>query len=84
MLADSTPANVASYAFSNTTWSAVGSGSDLPGPVTAAEVNAGNMNSIFAAGRTTDGTSPFLFFWNGQSWSSVGEHKYHLGAIMIC
>ncbi|KAL1942645.1 hypothetical protein VTO73DRAFT_4885 [Trametes versicolor] len=72
VLADNTPANVASYAFSNTTWSAVGSGSDLPGPVTAAEVNAGNINSIFAAGRTTDGTSPFLYFWNGQSWSSVG------------
>ncbi|KAJ8488922.1 hypothetical protein ONZ51_g3241 [Trametes cubensis] len=65
-LADSTHANVASYSFSNSTWSAVGNGGDLPGPVTAAEVNDGNMNSVFAAGRSSDGSSPFLYFWDGQ------------------
>ncbi|KAH9855213.1 cortical protein marker for cell polarity-domain-containing protein [Lenzites betulinus] len=72
LLADSTPANVAAYSLSNSSWSAVGSGADLPGPVTAAEVNAGNMNSIFAAGRSSNGTSPFLYFWNGKSWASIG------------
>lgn len=29
----------------------MGSGSDIPGPVTAVEVNGGNASSIFAAGR---------------------------------
>ncbi|KAI0829665.1 cortical protein marker for cell polarity-domain-containing protein [Trametes gibbosa] len=73
LLADSTPANVATYSISNSSWSAVGSGADLPGPVTAAEVNAGNVNSIFAAGRSSDGKSPFLYFWDGQSWGSIGD-----------
>jgi hypothetical protein len=48
---DGGAANVVQYSFSNGTWSAVGSGSDLPGPVTAVEVNGGNSSSIFAAGR---------------------------------
>ncbi|KAI0645397.1 cortical protein marker for cell polarity-domain-containing protein [Trametes meyenii] len=72
-LADSTHANVAAYSLSNSTWSSVGNGGDLPGPATAVEVNDGNMNSIFAAGRSTDDSSPFLYFWNGQSWSSIGS-----------
>lgn len=50
-LADGTAANVAKYAFANATWTAVGSGADLPGPVTAVEVNNGNLSSIFAAGQ---------------------------------
>jgi hypothetical protein len=51
-LPDNTAAtNVLKYTFSNSTWSAIGSGGDLPGPVTALEVNSGNENSIFAAGK---------------------------------
>ena len=50
-LADSTPATVAAFSISNNTWSAVGSSSQLPGPVTAIGVNDGNSSSIFAAGR---------------------------------
>lgn len=50
-LADSTSANVASYSLTNSTWSSVGQGSDLPGPVTALEINNGNASSVFAAGR---------------------------------
>lgn len=50
-LADSTPANVAIFSDSNSTWAAVGDGSDLPGPVTAVTVNDENVDSIFAAGR---------------------------------
>ncbi|KAI0769308.1 cortical protein marker for cell polarity-domain-containing protein [Trametes elegans] len=72
-LADSTHANVAAYTISNSTWDPVGNGADLPGPVTAAEVNDGSIDSVFAAGRTSDGSSPFLYFWNGQSWNSVGS-----------
>ncbi|KAI0371130.1 hypothetical protein BV20DRAFT_965800 [Pilatotrama ljubarskyi] len=72
-LADSTHANVAAYSFSNSTWSSVGNGGDLPGPVTAVEVDNGNAARVFAAGRSSDGSSPFLYFWNGQSWNSVGS-----------
>ena len=50
-LADGTGANVAEYAIANSTWSAVGSSSQLRGPVTALEVNNGNASSIFAAGK---------------------------------
>jgi hypothetical protein len=48
-LQDGTPANVAKYYFSNSTWAAIGSG--LPGPVTAVSVNDDNIENIFAAGR---------------------------------
>ena len=33
------------------TWTALGTPGQLPGPVTAVEVNGGNASSIFAAGR---------------------------------
>ncbi|EMD37469.1 hypothetical protein CERSUDRAFT_114109 [Gelatoporia subvermispora B] len=72
-LADGTPANVAAYTISNQTWAAVGSGNDLPGPVTAVTVDNGNVSSIFAAGKSADGSSSFLFFWNGKQWSNVGS-----------
>lgn len=49
-LSDNTAANVAQYSLDNATWSAVGSGSDIPGPVSAIEVNSGNASSLFAAG----------------------------------
>ncbi|KAF7428381.1 hypothetical protein PC9H_007604 [Pleurotus ostreatus] len=66
-LSDNSPSNVVRYSIGNSTWSALGSGSDLPGPVTAIEVNGGNINSIFAAGRSQDNSS-FLSVWNGSSW----------------
>ncbi|KAI0793263.1 cortical protein marker for cell polarity-domain-containing protein [Abortiporus biennis] len=72
-LADSTVANVAEFSVSNGTWTAVGAANALPGAVTAVEVNDGNVNSIFAAGRNADGTSTFLSFWNGQSWNAIGS-----------
>ena len=87
-LSDNTIAPVAKYSFTNGTWSAVGS-TDLPGPVTALAVNNRNISSIFAAGRsvsemsegisishmsrTYDGSSSFLSFWNGLSWTRLGN-----------
>lgn len=50
-LSDNTLVNVAQFVFQNSSWSALGKGSDLPGPITAMEVNNGNGSSIFAAGR---------------------------------
>ncbi|KAJ7132890.1 cortical protein marker for cell polarity-domain-containing protein [Mycena crocata] len=72
-LSDNTAANVAQFTFSNSSWVSVGSGSELPGPVTAVEVNAGNTSSIFAAGRSADASSSFLSFWNGVSWTALGS-----------
>ncbi|TFK94604.1 hypothetical protein K466DRAFT_571727 [Polyporus arcularius HHB13444] len=72
-LADSTSANVAAYSFANSSWSSVGKGSDLPGPVTALEINNNDISSVFAAGRASDNSSSFLYYWDGQSWHSVGS-----------
>jgi hypothetical protein len=44
-------ANVLQFAFSNSSWSVLGSESSIPGPVTALAVNDRNDSSIFAAGR---------------------------------
>ncbi|KAI9569562.1 cortical protein marker for cell polarity-domain-containing protein [Boletus coccyginus] len=72
-LADGTAANVVQYSFANETWAAVGDPTMIPGPVTAVEVNNGNSSSIFAAGRTSDGSSPFMIYWDGVSWFSLGS-----------
>ncbi|KAG1896704.1 cortical protein marker for cell polarity-domain-containing protein [Suillus fuscotomentosus] len=65
--------NVAQYNFADSTWAAIGNSAEIPGPVTAVTVNNGNYSSIFAAGRTADGSSPFMMFWDGVSWNSVGS-----------
>ncbi|KDQ21696.1 hypothetical protein BOTBODRAFT_99589 [Botryobasidium botryosum FD-172 SS1] len=72
-LADGTPANVAMYSSSNSTWTAIGSGADIPGPVTAIAVDNLNSSSIFAAGRSADGSAPFFLHWNGIGWTSMGN-----------
>lgn len=50
-IGDGNPTSVARFDLVNSTWTTLGSSSDVPGPVTAVEVNGGNINSIFAAGR---------------------------------
>ncbi|EAU91377.1 hypothetical protein CC1G_07412 [Coprinopsis cinerea okayama7 len=69
MLSDNTLGNVLQFAFGNATWTTVGTGSELPGPVTAVEVNNRNASSIFAAGQGESG--PFLIHWDGSNWSSL-------------
>ncbi|KAG9012534.1 hypothetical protein FRB94_005851 [Tulasnella sp. JGI-2019a] len=66
-LADGTPANVAAFSFATFTWEGLGS---PPGPVTAVAVNNNNQSSVYAAGSSSDGTSPFLAYWNGQAWTT--------------
>lgn len=61
--------NVAQYAFANSSWTSVGT--DLPGPVTAIELNNGNSSSLFAAGSEESG-APFIAFWDGSNWSTLG------------
>ncbi|TFY65748.1 hypothetical protein EVG20_g5344 [Dentipellis fragilis] len=65
--------NVVQFSFSNSSWNALGDGSQLAGPVTAVEVNNGNASSVFAAGRSSDSASSFLAFWNGAAWASLGS-----------
>ncbi|KAG6915394.1 hypothetical protein DXG01_011713 [Tephrocybe rancida] len=72
-LSDNTVSNVVQFSFSNSTWIALGKPGDLPGPVTAIEVNNGNVSSIFAAGRSTEDSSSFLSFWNGVTWSILSS-----------
>ncbi|KAH9485308.1 Squalestatin S1 biosynthesis cluster protein L1 [Psilocybe cubensis] len=72
-LSDNTASNVVQYSLQNATWSAIGSGSDIPGPISAVGVNSGNASSIFAAGKSTDGSSSFLSFWDGNKWSTLGS-----------
>ncbi|KAF5351821.1 hypothetical protein D9756_007372 [Leucocoprinus leucothites] len=69
----SNTASVAQFELANSTWTNLGSSSDVPGPVTAIEVNNANVSSIFAAGRTSDGSNSFLSFWNGASWTTLGS-----------
>jgi hypothetical protein len=71
-LADSTAGNVLQYTFNTSTWNVLGSASDLPGPVTALEVNNGNASSVFAAGQASGG-EPFLSYWDGQTWTALGK-----------
>ena len=76
--------NVASYTFSNNSWTSLGS---LPGPVTALAVDNLNSSSVFAAGRWAEvvedgerlkftifsnGQSAFLSYFNGENWNSLG------------
>jgi hypothetical protein len=65
--------NVLQFTFSNNSWSPLGNGSSLPGPVTALAVNDGNASSIFAAGRSVDGSSSYLVAWDGREWTSQGS-----------
>ncbi|KAG5334904.1 hypothetical protein C0989_002667 [Termitomyces sp. Mn162] len=72
-LSDNTVSNVVQFSFSNETWVALGTAGELPGPVSAIEVNNGNISSVFAAGRSSDGSSSFLSFWNGVKWTALGS-----------
>jgi len=56
----------------------IGHASQIPGPVTACAVDNGNSSSIFAAGSASDGSSPFLIFWNGQEWKSLSKCAFAL------
>ncbi|KAH7108308.1 cortical protein marker for cell polarity-domain-containing protein [Auriculariales sp. MPI-PUGE-AT-0066] len=70
-LPDNTASNVAAFSVQNATWTAIGGGQNIPGPVTALEVNNGNASSIFAAGKGADGSSTFLIRYDGVAWQSL-------------
>lgn len=59
-------AYVATYDFTNSTWTNLGS---LPGPALAVAVDNKNASSVYAAGYSTNGDEPYLQRWDGQTWS---------------
>lgn len=73
-------ASLASYNFDTQVWSSLGSvGSgpnQIPGPATAVSVNDLNANAIFVAGRTADGSAPYLVRWDGTQYEAVGTGQF--------
>lgn len=67
VLASGETASVATYSFSNLTWTPLGS---LPGPALAVAVDNRNPSSIFAAGYSDSDDSAYLSQWTGSSWSA--------------
>lgn len=54
----------------------VGAGpGQAPGPATAVSVDNLNTNSIFVAGRSSAGTSPYLSKWDGMGYNTLGNSE---------
>ncbi|KAK0546919.1 hypothetical protein OC845_004366 [Tilletia horrida] len=73
----STP--LASYDSTQNAWAAlgaIGQGDGLaPGAATAMSVDNLQLNSIFVAGRTQDGTSAYLSKWDGGRYVALGQDE---------
>ena len=80
MTVNGAEASLVSYNFDTQMWTAlgtVGSGSNqIPGPATAVSVNDLNANAIFVAGRTADGSAPYLVRWDGTQFTAVGNGQF--------
>lgn len=80
MTVNGAEASLASYNFDTQIWSSlgsVGSGSNqIPGPATAVSVDDLNANAIFVAGRSTDGTEPYLVRWDGTQYTAVSNGQF--------
>nr|XP_019004277.1 uncharacterized protein I203_03436 [Kwoniella mangroviensis CBS 8507]OCF67738.1 hypothetical protein I203_03436 [Kwoniella mangroviensis CBS 8507] len=63
-------AYVASYSFTNSSWTPLGT---LPGPALAIAVDDKNSSNIFAAGYSTSDGSSYLQQWNGATWTAQSE-----------
>lgn len=61
---------VAQYFFANSSWSALGDSSSIPGPATAISVDNKNASNIFIAGTSTTSNASYLLRWDGSSWSA--------------
>ncbi|WWC70712.1 uncharacterized protein I206_104663 [Kwoniella pini CBS 10737] len=60
-------AYVASYSFSNSSWTPLGT---LPGPALAIAADDKNSSNIFAAGYSTSDGSSYLQQWDGHTWTT--------------
>ncbi|PWN37872.1 uncharacterized protein FA14DRAFT_187922 [Meira miltonrushii] len=73
---------LASWVFDNNQndqWTALGTvgggPGQAPGPATAVSVDNLNANSIFVAGRSNSGTSPYLTKWDGMVFNALGSNE---------
>ncbi|CDU25719.1 uncharacterized protein SPSC_05890 [Sporisorium scitamineum] len=80
MTVNGAEASLATYNFDTQVWNSlgtVGSGSNqIPGPATAVSVDDLNANAIFVAGRTADGTAPYLVRWDGTQYTAVDNGQF--------
>ncbi|KDE04470.1 hypothetical protein MVLG_05118 [Microbotryum lychnidis-dioicae p1A1 Lamole] len=61
----------AQWTFTNSSWSAIGS--SLPGPVTAVSTDDYNQNKVFVAGSISSTGAPYLWYYNGQTWTDINN-----------
>ena len=80
MTVNGAEASLASYNFDTQVWAALGSvgrgANQIPGPATALSVDDLNANAIFVAGRTADGSAPYLVRWDGNQYTAVGTGQF--------
>lgn len=72
---NNTQTALAAWNFDSHTWTSLGSignqAGQAAGPATAASVDDLNMNAIFVAGRSSDGSEPYLAKWDGTSYEPL-------------
>ncbi|SCV69677.1 BQ2448_1071 [Microbotryum intermedium] len=61
----------AQWTFTNSSWQAIGS--SLPGPVTAVSTDDYNQNKVFVAGSTSSTGAPYVWYYNGQTWTDINN-----------
>lgn len=74
-----TPAYLARWNRDENEWSLLGDANALPGPATAVASNDQDEKRIFVAGVSSDGSEPYLMFWNGESWADAGSNALQEG-----
>lgn len=72
-------AYIARWNFDNSTWSAIGSPNDIPGPATAMSSDNGDIEKLFIAGESTTGL-PYIMYWNGTTWSDINNNTLAAGS----
>ncbi|KAF9231428.1 cortical protein marker for cell polarity-domain-containing protein [Melanogaster broomeanus] len=73
-------ANIAQYSFANTTWTAIGDQTVIPGRVTSVEEF---FLLLISQSSTADDSSPFMVFWDGVSWSNIASSVLFDGQTFI-
>ncbi|GAC92980.1 hypothetical protein PHSY_000540 [Pseudozyma hubeiensis SY62] len=80
MTVNGAEASLVSYNFDTQMWSSLGSvgggSNQIPGPATAVSVDDLDANAIFVAGRTADGSAPYLVRWDGTQYTAVGTGQF--------
>lgn len=70
---------MAQWSYGNQSWAAIGTPTDIPGPATAISADNSDESKIFAAGQTLTGL-PYLYYWNGTTWSDINNGTLQSGS----